>query len=79
MTKSLMELENEVEIVKQLTGIFDEKRIAVSETGWTSRTYIVHDGDGRTCILPWGFGLQQYFGGRRQSGGRYRFRRCRTI
>ena len=36
--------ENEIEIVKHLSGVSDESRIAVSEIGWTSRTYLVDSG-----------------------------------
>lgn len=34
----------EVDVVKRLSGVSDEDRIAISETGWTSRVYIVDGG-----------------------------------
>jgi len=36
---------NELEIVKRLTGVSDESRIEINETGWTSRAYIVDGGE----------------------------------
>ena len=38
-----MSTENELRIVKRLTGV-DDNRIEVSETGWTSRVYVIDDG-----------------------------------
>lgn len=38
-----MNTENELKILKQLTGA-DDNQIKVSETGWTSRVYIIDDG-----------------------------------
>ena len=38
-----MNTENELRIVKRLTGV-DDNRIEVSETGWTSRVYIIDGG-----------------------------------
>lgn len=38
-----MNTEKELRIVKQLTGA-DDNKIKVSETGWTSRVYIIDDG-----------------------------------
>ena len=39
----ILATENELKIVKQLTGA-EDKRIEVSETGWTSRVYIIDGG-----------------------------------
>lgn len=38
-----MSKENELIIVKRLTGV-EDNRIDVSETGWTSRVYIIDGG-----------------------------------
>jgi Ser/Thr protein kinase RdoA (MazF antagonist) len=38
-----MSTENELKIVKHLTGV-DDNRIAISEIGWTSRVYIIDGG-----------------------------------
>lgn len=38
-----MSTESELKIVKQLTGV-DDNRIEVSETGWTSRVYLIDGG-----------------------------------
>jgi aminoglycoside phosphotransferase (APT) family kinase protein len=35
---------NELEIVKRLTGVVDESRIEINEIGWTSRVYIIDGG-----------------------------------
>lgn len=38
------EIDNEIALVKQLSGVVDKNRITISEIGWTSRTYIVDAG-----------------------------------
>ena len=38
-----MSTENELRIVKRLTGV-DDNRIEVNETGWTSRVYVIDNG-----------------------------------
>jgi len=35
---------DELEMVKRLTGVCDESRIEINEIGWTSRVYIVDGG-----------------------------------
>ncbi|MCL2750310.1 MAG: aminoglycoside phosphotransferase family protein [Coriobacteriia bacterium] len=35
---------DELEIVKRLSGVYDNNRIEKSEIGWTSRVYVVHGG-----------------------------------
>ncbi len=40
-----MKKSKELAIVKKLTKINDENRIVVNEIGWTSRVYIVDDGE----------------------------------
>jgi predicted Ser/Thr protein kinase len=42
--KHLIENENDLDIVKRLSGITGRRRISVSEVGWTSRTYIIDNG-----------------------------------
>lgn len=44
MVAESADTENELEIVKELSRVSDETRIAVSETGWTSRVYVVDGG-----------------------------------
>lgn len=40
-----MKKSKELAIVKELTNVNDENRIVINEIGWTSRVYIVDDGD----------------------------------
>jgi hypothetical protein len=40
-----MKKSKELVIVKELTGITDEKHIFLNEIGWTSRVYIVNNGE----------------------------------
>ena len=40
----MFDKKDEVEIVKRLTGIHDERRIEINEIGWTSRAYVIDGG-----------------------------------
>jgi aminoglycoside phosphotransferase (APT) family kinase protein len=40
-----MEKRKQLEIVKELTDVYDESRIVINELGWTSRVYIINDGE----------------------------------
>ena len=40
-----MKKSKELEIVKELTKINDESRIVLNDIGWTSRVYIIDDGE----------------------------------
>ncbi|MCL2766289.1 MAG: aminoglycoside phosphotransferase family protein, partial [Peptococcaceae bacterium] len=40
----MLEIKDELEIVKRLTGVDDMNRIIINEIGWTSRTYIIDGG-----------------------------------
>jgi serine/threonine protein kinase len=40
-----MEKKKELKIVKKLTNVYDESRIVINELGWTSRVYILNDGE----------------------------------
>jgi aminoglycoside phosphotransferase (APT) family kinase protein len=41
----MQRINKELAIVKKLTGVNDENRIVLNETGWTSRVYIVDNGE----------------------------------
>ncbi len=40
-----MEKRKELKIVKELTNVYDESRIVLNDKGWTSRVYIIDDGE----------------------------------
>ena len=47
--KFMLEINDELEIVKRLTGIKNESRIELNEVGWTSRVYIIDGVD--NCVF----------------------------
>ena len=41
----IMEKRKELKIVKELTNVNDKRRIVLNDIGWTSRVYIIDNGE----------------------------------